>query len=418
MHKLEKRFGDYAAYIVCFTAALFFAYELMQMHMLSAIAPMVMKDLHLNATNFGVLGSTYLLADVLFLIPGGIILDRFSIRKVILTAMFLCIAGTFGFAFSSTFSQACFFHFISGIGNAFCFLSCMMLIAKWFAPSKQGLITSLVITTGMLGGFIAQSPFSFLAQSLTWRNALMVDGLIGVFVLFLVAAFVYDKSETSDKLEFDQKFFVQLKECFFNMHNICCGLFISFLNMPLMIIGAVYGSLFLTQIHGVTLIEASFIISMICVGTIIGSPLFGYYGDLMSKKRLMGLSAIASIVIFMTILYMPKSSFTTLCFVFLSLGISTSSQVLGYPLIAAHAKEELVGTSISIGGVLVMGLPMLLGPFAGNIMDMFSVINDAGVTSFPLKSFQTAFLVFPVGFFIAYLSLNGIKEKLAQKASI
>ena len=160
MSNILSRKAHYAPYIVCFTAALFFAFELMQLHMMNAIAPMVMKDFQLNATNFGLLSSTYLLADVIFLIPAGIILDKFSSRKVILFAMILCVVGTFGFALAPTFPLACLAHFISGIGNAFCFLSCIMLVSRWFEASKQSFIIGLVITVGMFGGFVAQSPFS------------------------------------------------------------------------------------------------------------------------------------------------------------------------------------------------------------------------------------------------------------------
>ena len=53
------------AIFVCVAASLFFAYELMQLHMLNAITPMLMTDLKFSATDLGVLGSTYIMADVL-----------------------------------------------------------------------------------------------------------------------------------------------------------------------------------------------------------------------------------------------------------------------------------------------------------------------------------------------------------------
>lgn len=414
MFSLLKRFPKQAPYIVCFTAALFFAYELMQLHMMNAIGPVVMKDLKLNAANFGLLSSTYLLADVIFLIPAGIILDRFSTRKVILTAMILCIIGTFGLALAPTFKVACLMHFISGIGNAFCFLSCIMLVTRWFTPSKQALIIGLVITTGMLGGFIAQSPFAKLAEMLTWRNALMVDGIIGVFILALVALFVFDKEKIAPtKKESLPTFLASLKKCFLSTQNITCGLYISFMNMPLMIIGAVYGSLFLTQVHGISLIEASFAISMICVGTIIGSPVFGHYGDKYNnKKLLMAAGSILSTAVFFTIMFVPLSSTFSLIALFSLLGFFTSSQVLGYPLITEASEKHLTGTSTSIAAVIIMGLPMFLGPLAGNIMDSLSIVNPyTGVTSFPNESFLIAFLIFPIGFLIALSLLHLIKER-------
>ncbi|MCK4934110.1 MAG: MFS transporter, partial [Simkaniaceae bacterium] len=93
-------------WIVCFSAALFFAYELLQLHVMSPIAPMLMRELGLSATKFGTLSATYLLADVIFLLPAGIILDRFSVRKVIIFALFLCIMGTVGLSQAHSFGFA------------------------------------------------------------------------------------------------------------------------------------------------------------------------------------------------------------------------------------------------------------------------------------------------------------------------
>ena len=58
-------------WLVCLVAAYFFSYELVQLHMLNAISPMLMKDLNLSTTDFSALCSTYLLADVIFLIQIG-----------------------------------------------------------------------------------------------------------------------------------------------------------------------------------------------------------------------------------------------------------------------------------------------------------------------------------------------------------
>ncbi len=415
MIQVLKKFPKLSPYIVCFTAALFFAYELMQLHMLNAIAPMLMSELQLNAANFGLLGSTYLLADVIFLIPAGIILDKVSARKVILVAMILCILGTFGFALAPTFKIACLAHFISGIGNAFCFLSCIILITQWFEASKQSLIIGLVITTGMVGGFIAQSPFSALSEMLSWRGALMVDGVIGFAILSLVALFVHDNVKIKQTTSLSIGFFKGLKKSFLNRQNIACGLYISFMNMPLMIIGAVYGSLFLTEAHHISLTQSSFVISMICVGTIIGSPIFGHLGDKGNKKRLMAMGSLFSILTFITIMFTSSMSTFTLITLFLLLGFFTSSQVLGYPLITDHADKEITGTSTSVAAVIIMGLPMFLGPLTGRIMDTLSTTID-GVQFFPRESFMTAFLIFPIGFFIALSLVSIIKEKVIVTA--
>ena len=392
-------------YLVTLSAALFFAYELMQFHMMNAIAPLLMKDLRMNATNFGNLCSVYLLADALFLLPAGILLDRFSIRKVILSSLLLCIVGTFSFSFSDSFASAAFSHFLSGIGNAFCFLSCMTLIARWFPEKKQPFIVGLVVTIGMLGGVIAQSPVSYIASILSWRTVLLFDGALGVFIYSLIYLFVYDPPLQTAGLNPCFPFWKGVKLSL-NLHNIAAGLYTSLMNLPLMLLGATFGSLFLTQVHGCSLGTSALISSMICMGTIVGSPLYGHFANkILKRKSWLFIGAIASLMSMLLIILLQAPSEFTLLSLFFLLGLFSSSQILSYPLIAENNPKELTGTSMGIAGVIIMGLPMLIGPSMGFLLDWFwtgSLLGQARL--YPPHAFLLAFSLFPLGFILSLIA--------------
>ncbi len=81
-------------WLVVFSAALFFFYEFIQMNMTSSLAPYLMQSFNIDATHLGNLSATYFYSTILFLLPAGQILDRVSTRKVILTALMICILGT------------------------------------------------------------------------------------------------------------------------------------------------------------------------------------------------------------------------------------------------------------------------------------------------------------------------------------
>ena len=412
--------SKFLPWIVCLSAALFFAYELLQLHLMNAISPMLMRDLNLSGAEFGYLSSTYLLADVLFLLPAGIILDRFSVRRVILTALFLCLIGTAGFAKATSLPTAALCHFLSGIGNAFCFLSCVMLISRWFPKSRQAFLIGLMITIGMLGGVVAQLPFALLAEKLHWRAALMIDASLGMLLFGVIFIFVKDAPQKVERQNGEAlSFFEGIKRSALNLHNLCCGLYTCLMNLPLMIISAVWGTLFLTQVHHFPVTKASFIVSMICMGTIVGSPLFGWLSDkLKRRKPLMAFGGVCSIFIFSLILLLrPGEEILTL--LFFSLGLFTSSQTLGYPLITENSPKELTGTSMGIAAVIIMGLPALIQPLSGMLLDLsWDGTVVSGVPLYSVKDFQTAFLIFPAGFMIALFALVGIGEKRAPKLAL
>lgn len=398
-------------YLVCFSASLFFAYELVQFHMMNAISSYLMKDLQMQATAFGELCATYLLADVIFLLPAGILLDRFSTRKVILAALLICILGTFGFSFAHSFKEAAICHFLGGIGNAFCFLSCMMLIARWFPKNMQALIIGLVITVGMMGAVFAQYPVSLIAEKFSWRSALIVDAFIGVFIFALIYLFVHDgpkPNSSSSSIPFWQG----VKRSVFNLQNILCGIYTCFMNMPLMVLGAVWGSLFLTQVHGIPLARASFIVGMISMGTIVGSPLAGYLSNQFgAKKPWMLWSSLSSIFFMILIMFLPHPTETLLASLFFLLGLSTSSQILSYPLITENSPSELTGTSMGIAAVIIMGFPMLIQPLSGLLLDLgWQGVMLNGTPFYSHMNYIVAFSLFPAGFLLSFLSTYFIKE--------
>lgn len=116
MHKTSLR-----SWLIPLVAGLFFFYEFVQMLMPNSLRPDLMAAFTIQATELGLLSSCYFWANIIFLFPAGMILDRFSTKKVILITLAICIAGTFGFAHAEQLSSAAAFRFMAGIGSAFCF---------------------------------------------------------------------------------------------------------------------------------------------------------------------------------------------------------------------------------------------------------------------------------------------------------
>lgn len=391
-------------WLVCLIASCFFSYELVQLHMLNAISPMLMKDLSLSTTDFSTLCSTYLLADVIFLIPAGIILDRVPVKKIILMALGLCIVGTFGFAFSTTFLQAALSHFLSGIGNAFCFLSCMMLANSWFGK-KSALVMSVMITIGLLGGVLAQVPFTLLAEKFSWQKTLVFDGIVGCLIWVLNYLFVSENQEESPLRGKSsvRDFLSNLKPAFFNAQVWKCGFYTGFLNLPLMIISAMIGNLYLTQVLQFSLLQASLVTSMISVGTIAGSPLYGFLSDYFQRKKvLMMLGTLLSLASFFMIMMVKSPSLVTMMTIFFSLGFFSASQVLGYPMIADSAPKELKGTSMGLAALIIMGLAFVGQPLTGVLIDMSSTASS--------YNFTYALMIFPIGFIVSLFMAFSVKE--------
>ena len=84
------------AWLVCMTAALFFFYEFMQMNMFNTLNDPLRQAFSLTASEVNQAANYYFYANMIFLLPAGLLLDRISTRLLILTSMILCVAGTVG----------------------------------------------------------------------------------------------------------------------------------------------------------------------------------------------------------------------------------------------------------------------------------------------------------------------------------
>jgi MFS family permease len=407
------------AWVVCLSAALFFFYEFIQMNMFNAISSDLMRNFHIHASTLGYLSATYLLADVIFLFPAGLLLDRLPVRTLILSAMILCIIGTLAFAITTSFTIAAIAHFMAGIGNAFCFLSCIKLASRWFAPRQMALVIGTIVTFAMVGGMVAQTPLALLNESLGWRNALLLNAGLGVFILAIIWYVVQDYPPQQQAQNQQQKqtlhamgLFESIKLALANPQNWLGGLYTSLLNLPIMVLGALWGSLHLVQVHHLLPAAAANVTSMIFLGTIIGAPLVGMLSDRLGYRRApMIVFGVLSLITILAIIYLPNPSYAMLLVLYLLLGLFTSAQVLSYPLIAESNPRFLTGTATGLASVIIMGGGGVSQPLFGWLLDShWDHLMVKGVPIFSQSDFSNALLMIPIAFAIGLLASLLIKE--------
>ena len=406
------------AWIVILCASLFFFYEFVQMNMFSTINAELMAAFNTNATHISNLSAFYFYADVLFLFPAGIILDRFSPRRVIVIALLLCTLSTIGFSFAGDFTTAIIMRTLSGMGASFCFLSAVRLATRWFSPKYLALATGAIVTMAMLGGMVAQTPMSLLMQHVGWRHAILYDGLIGfVFILIILwqvrdfpprSAGAAQTKETLHALGFWPSIRLAIK----NSQNWLAGAYTCLLNLPILIIGALWGTQFLIQAHHFSETDAATINMMLFLGSIVGSPFMGWLSDRLRRRKLpMIISAIISIVLVLMITYGSYLGFTTFALLFLLLGFFTSAQIISYPLIAESNPNVLAGSATGLAAVIIMSGGAWGQPLFGWLLDLhWNGIKINNVPQYSLANYHFAWMILPMMFVVALIISLIIRE--------
>lgn len=343
-------------WLIALSASLFFFYEFIQGNIIATIADSFMHDFHIEANKIAYLSSAYYLANVCFLFIAGILLDRFSPKKIIVIAMFFCVSCTFWLANTDNFYFALICRFITGIGSAFCFLSPIRIASSLFKPQKMALVTGMIITVAMSGGMIAQYPVAMLLAEIGWRGALMEIGWLGVAILLILLFIIPEqKIQSQHRPGNNSSLWLIFKNTYLNLQILATALYTSLMNMPIAIYGAMMGSLFIMEKMHIGKEDAAIVNTMLFLGAIVGGPLFGWCSDKIGLRLLpMKIGAVCSLLVMLCILFIPVS-FVTIQILFFLLGLLTSAQTLSYAFVVERTNLTMTATAVSVISLFTQG---------------------------------------------------------------
>lgn len=419
-HYLSYETHPLRAWIISLLGGLFFFYGFLQTNIMGSFSDFIIKEFHIDATKIAFATSSMFYANIIFLIPAGLIIDRISVRKVLLINMLIAILGTLIFAFASNITFVALGRFITGIMNSFALIASLKIASYLFPPKRIALANSLIITIGMLGGFFADLPVEAMINAFGWRQALI--GMVFIAILIMIIFWFAVRIEKEEKPAFEmikekrQNIWKSLKSVMSFSQNWYAGIFITALNLPLAVLGALFGISFLKDAHSFSAIQAASITSMLFLGFIFGSPFFGWLSDYLCRRKLpMFLGAFFCLILTLILLFSPKLDILSCQILHFLIGFACAAQVLGYPIIVQNNSEELVGTALSLASLLIMGAGYGLSlPFVGWLLDIEAKHVGAGL-SYTIGDYQKALITIPLGILISIIILFFIKEAKHKK---
>ncbi len=397
------------SFFILLVTSLFFFYEFGLNNIFDVLEQPIANAYHLGATEMGFLASLYLYANLLFLIPAGALLDRFSPRWLITSAMAVCSTGVLLVPVAHQLYVLALARFLMGIGGGFCFVGCMRIAVNWFELKHLAAASGFIVTMGMLGGFLVQSPFAWLIGQVGWKMGLFVVALVGYAIMLLIALWVRDCPQ--DELVAFQaqrsqlrhhSLIASLRSTFSKVQNWACAIYGGCMNIPLAILGAVWGVPYLTNVYGIKPLEAALITGMLFIGTLIGSPIVGLISDALGRRKIvMQTGCVVSIVLSLIVIHLAHPSSTLLLILYLVLGFTTSTQVISYPTVAESNPSNVAGAAISI-----ISLLMVLGGIVGQPLYGWLISRDwkgqllHGTPVYTAQQYHHAIYVVPVIFLI------------------
>lgn len=398
----------FKGYIMVFVASLLFFYEFGLNNIFDALAPHIANDLHISAINMGLISSIFFYIEVLLLIPAGIVLDRVSAKNIIILVICLSAVGVLMTANANSMAVLIIGRILMGIGGTFSFIGCIRIAVNSLPAQHLAKGTSLIVSMGLFGGFIVQMPLTLMITTLGWRHSLLIVSVAGFIIAFLIFLFVtnkryYQNSSTQHANSLSLR--EQFSKAFLNKQNVLCGIYNSLMNLPIFMLGAMWGITYLTVTGKFTEVQASTICSMLFLGIMFGSPLASIISDAVkSRVKPMKIGAILSIALILILILFPSQNFYFALIMFLLLGLITSTQNLSYPTVIESNSKAISSSATAVISLLCMVGGAISQPLFGSIVVVLQHHYSKAV------AFEWGFNILPVAFVLSYLISLFIKE--------
>ncbi|HJO95182.1 MAG TPA: MFS transporter [Victivallales bacterium] len=407
-----KFYSTVKPYIFITLTGLFLLLEMGLQVSVSVITPELMHDLHISAVGIGFISSFFFYSYTVMQIPGGMLFDCISAKKVISVSIFCCAVGSLLFGISTTITVASAGRFLIGLGSSIAWISVLYIASQWFQHKYFAIITGLAMIVASLGAMGGQMPLVVLNDHLGWRNSILLLSLIGFILSVLIFIFLEDKTI---KKKFTVHEFNVLKNNFLKILNKkqtwAIGVFAFFIWAPITAFASLWGVPFLKTAYQLNHETSAFACSVIWIGVAIGSPLLGWWSEKIQKRILpLVIGSLIGTASSFLVIYLHLPLF--LLYICLTLtGIAAGGQALSFALIKDSTNNNLMGTAIGVNNMAVVASGFIFQPLIGIMLNWFLKNSSTDTIIYSTTDYRYALFIIPLAFLISFLvSISFIKE--------
>ena len=163
---------------------------------ISVAAPLLSKDLAIDAVTMGIVFSAFSWTYAAAQIPGGILLDRIGVRVTYFLSVTVWSAFTLLQGLATSAWSLIAFRLGLGLAEAPAFPSNSRVLGTWFPQAERATATG-VYSIGQYFGLAFLSPVLFwIAGAFGWRALLVIVGIAGILFGMVWYAFYRDPNES------------------------------------------------------------------------------------------------------------------------------------------------------------------------------------------------------------------------------
>ena len=136
----------------------------------------------------GLFGLSFGIAQLLM----GIALDKFGLRRTIVCALPLAVAGALLSAIAPSYPVLMLGQLLIGVGCSPAFLVCTLFVARHFPPERFAFFSGLCLGGGGLGLLFTGTPLAWVVQTWNWRVGFAVLAVLCLLAWGLIYRLVHE----------------------------------------------------------------------------------------------------------------------------------------------------------------------------------------------------------------------------------
>jgi len=157
----------------------------------AAIAGDLQSAFGIGGAMLGTLAATYFVIYTVMQVPTGVLNDTQGPRRVLAAGCVVAGIGSLAFAAAESVTTAVLGRTLAGLGVSVAFVSMLKLNANWFEEGRFATVTGLGAMIGLTGALAAAAPLAWIVTLVSWRVVFVAAGcasLLLAVAIWLVAS--------------------------------------------------------------------------------------------------------------------------------------------------------------------------------------------------------------------------------------
>jgi MFS family permease len=254
------------------------------------VADSLQRLLGFTDTQIGTLNAIYSLPNIIVVLIGGVIVDRFGTRLSTLAFAIVCMIGAFITALSPLFPVMAAGRLVFGLGAESMIVAITVAIGQWFVGRQLGFAFGVNLSIGRAGSYSADLSTTWFKPlyeqgwqpPLVLAAGMMVFGVVACLVYYVLDKYVaqhYDVPRPSESERFVWSDLWRFDRSFWYVIGLC----VTFYSV-IFPFRSTFAIKYFQHAHGLSLQDAGALNGYVFLAAIFATPAFGLMADMLGRR--------------------------------------------------------------------------------------------------------------------------------------